>query len=296
MNRGSSRKLQGKILITFLIVTDAQTGWSDDDIRLLKGCHQVSTLRMRAEAKTYGVDLSVELNYIPCTISQKFTRSNYETTSREALLAAGFSSPETVSAELQKKHGVDAAPILMCINREERSFAFIRTDGSFGQEYSVIFGKEDDYRHELYHQFGAQDFYQPSILHTVASHYFPESVMIRTDGRVDPFTAYLLGWQSTVTENVLLLLEACEDMTEKEWTNDYVTDTFTGTRSVTLGFGTYTGEFKNGYICGQGIMEYQNGARYEGEWFNGVRHGEGVYQSADGTVQRGTWRMNRFMG
>ena len=157
----------------------------------------------------------------------------------------------------------------------------------------MLYGRDEDFRHELYHLFGARDYYLPSIVNTLAEHYFYNSIMLSTNGWADEFTAYLLGWKKTVTQKVLDFLEGCKDL--ENW-NDYDAGSFTGEQTLTLNFGTYTGEFKKGLICGQGKMVYLNGDVYEGAWLDGVRHGQGTLTKQNGEVLSGTWEYNLFRG
>ena len=120
--------------------------------------------------------------------------------------------------------------------------------------------------------------------------------MISTDGWADEFTAFLLGWKKTVTQKGLDFLEGCRDLSAKDWTNDYDEGYFTGEKTLTLHYGTYTGEFKDGLIHGQGKMVYQNGDVYEGTWKESVRHGQGTLTKANGEVLSGLWEYNLFRG
>jgi len=53
---------------------------------------------------------------------------------------------------------------------------------------------------------------------------------------------------------------------------------------------SYSGEWKDGRICGRGVFLWANGDRFEGEWKDDLQHGQGTYASADGSVYYGGWK------
>ena len=61
----------------------------------------------------------------------------------------------------------------------------------------------------------------------------------------------------------------------------------------------YIGEFKDGYIHGQGqgTCWWANGSKYVGEWKNSCRHGKGTEYAADGQISKeGVWENNVYVG
>ncbi len=218
MNRGDSRKLQGKILLTFFLVSDNQSHWTADAVQKLKTAHSQAPTMMKAEAASYGVSLDVTCKYILCTISGSMSRSEYKQGVQQALSAAGFSDPDKVSPALEEQFGVDDAPILFCVNRSERSCAVPSTDLR-GFEYGVLYGNKEDYRHELYHLYGAKDLY-PKSVKTIAESFFPTSVMLDSSLAVDELTAYLIGWTNTLSEKAVAFLEATKHINRNNFKDD----------------------------------------------------------------------------
>lgn len=218
INRGDSRKLQGKILLTFFLVSDSQSRWTADAVQKLKTAHGQATAMMKAEAASYGVTLDVTCKYFLCSISGSMSRSEYSTGVRQALSAAGFSDPDKVSPALEEQYGVDDAPILFCVNRSERSFAIPCTNLR-GFEYGVLYGNTEDYRHELYHLYGAKDLYPKSVKH-IAEKHFPTSVMLDSSLAVDELTAYLIGWTDTLSEKAVAFLEATKHINSNNFKDD----------------------------------------------------------------------------
>jgi len=295
-NRGDTKRLVGKVLVNFFLITDDKTTWTDYDLRVLKGSHKIATARLLAEAKSYGVNLELKFNYVPCTISGVYDRDNSPTAqAKEAMRSVGYSTPNNVVNLLRREHGVDEVALLFCYNAPNRSFALPTADAS-GFEYAVLYGRDEDYRHELLHLFGARDFYLPPAIDTLANHYFPDSVMLSSNGRMDEFTAYLVGWRWKIGQKGAAFLESCKDLTADAWDEGEEENHFTGTKTVVRANGTYTGEFRNGIIFGKGKMVYNNGDVYEGDWQNGLRHGQGTLTKQNGEVQSGVWEYDKFKG
>lgn len=206
-NRGDCRELKGKVLITFFLVSDDDSRWDTASVKKLKEAHENAKKLMVSEAASYGVTLEVTLNYIRCTVEGSFGRDNHRNRIGDVFAAAGFSDKNKVSRTLEQKYEVDAAPLLICVNRSERSFATNNKTDVRGLEYAVLFGKNEDFRHELYHLFGAKDLY-PKSVKTLGQMYFPTSVMLDSSLVVDDLTAYLMGWTETASEKVIKFLDA----------------------------------------------------------------------------------------
>jgi len=208
-DKGDSRKLLGKVMLTFFLVSDSENRWDAGSVDTLRKTHEKATERMKAEAERYGVTLEVTRKYIPCTINGSMSRANYsyETCIVPALAAAGFSDPSKVSAALEKQFDVDDAAIIFCVNQAGGSFArmsYVPT----GFEFAVVYGSRTDYRHELYHMYGAMDLYLGSVK-AFAQSYLPTSVMLHASlGMMDGLTAYLIGWTDTLSAKATAFLEA----------------------------------------------------------------------------------------
>jgi len=60
--------------------------------------------------------------------------------------------------------------------------------------------------------------------------------------------------------------------------------------------GKYEGEFEDGAFSGVGTRWYSNGNKYEGEWKNGDRTGNGTFWSSDGSKYEGEYLKNERDG
>lgn len=59
---------------------------------------------------------------------------------------------------------------------------------------------------------------------------------------------------------------------------------------------TFRGRFKRGARFGFGDLSHTDGWRYEGHYLNGKRHGHGKWTDNEGQVLEGQWRQGRFEG
>lgn len=216
VNRGDSKRLLGKVLICFFVLSDDEKIWTDEDLKVLKGYHNLSLRHMKAEASRYGVTLDVQLHYIPCTYDGLLLRSESQAQVREVLASLGYSDPNRVAPQLMREFDVSSAALLFCIPSDERSFSYPSASPS-GFEYAVLYGKSEDFRHELYHLYGARDFYLPDKVEAAAQRYFPNSIMLFTNGSMDDLTAYLVGWSRGITEKALLFLEEIKTFTASDF-------------------------------------------------------------------------------
>ena len=66
--------------------------------------------------------------------------------------------------------------------------------------------------------------------------------------------------------------------------------------TLTLPYGSYVGELKDGKPHGQGTCTYADGDKYVGEYRDGKPHGQGTFTYPDGRVKKGTWRDGEFVG
>ena len=97
-------------------------------------------------------------------------------------------------------------------------------------------------------------------------------------------------------------------------------NTLTGTATIRLGEGTYTGELVDGVPEGKGKIIWDSGDSYDGQWHYGaangygtmywqkegttytgylenwVLQGEGTCTFADGSVLSGKWENGKFTG
>ena len=71
--------------------------------------------------------------------------------------------------------------------------------------------------HEALHQFGAKDFYYPQSLKILAETFFGESIMLaHSCDKIDPLTAYLIGWTNSVDFSTEAFLRTTSSYTQED--------------------------------------------------------------------------------
>lgn len=296
--RGPCKELEGDVLLTVVFVDDKQASWTDEAKKTTKAAHQEATNKLLAEAKNYGAQLDLSFQYLSCAIQEDpVIITDYQDWTNAALQACGLPDKSAVDAHLKNKHQVDAAPILFYVNYTGRSFA-LQQESEGNCEYAIFFSNAHDYRHELYHLFGAEDYYFPSRVTTSAKALFPNSIMLVTEKDVvtDALTAYLIGWTDELSAEAKTLLDDTLSMTKEEIDTERKDSTFTGTKTKRYASGTYTGEFVAGLQHGHGKMVWDSGTVYEGEWVNGTIHGEGTIVWDSGITYTGEFADGELHG
>ncbi len=208
--RGDCKALTGKVLLNFYMVSDGDCIWTDQAIDEFKQATNDALHLMNLDAQRFGIDLEVTCDYVPISMPEQMIRNEYLKFIPKILQSLGYEDKNTVSPTLAAKHGPDSAAVIFCFNRDERSFA-LPTSNEHGFEYCVLYGAKEDFRHEVYHLYGARDLYTPDHIDTISARFFPDSVMRVSGGMVvDPLTAFLLGWSNRMDDRVKDFLEAVD--------------------------------------------------------------------------------------
>ena len=292
---GDCRTLLGNVVVTFVLADDSSGAWTEEDITQFKKESLEAGQKLLADAKEYGGKLQLFLNYVRCKVQGCVSIDKYKAWVKSALEAAGLPSDGTANKYLEKRYSADEAPVLFCVNYKGRAFASPAYAKS-GFEYAVLYKGDSDFRHELYHIFGAKDFYYPESVQTESKLHFAESVMNNGAEKADPFTAYLVGWCPTPSPAASAFLNATASVTEKEVNAARKEKTYTGCKTIPYGDGTYTGQLETGSPNGRGTHVYGGGNVYDGEWDHGTFEGHGTFKWVDGSVYTGGWHKNMYHG
>lgn len=288
-NKGFCKNLDGKILIDFVFVSDAESVW-DDETRKKAENELISEIqKLEAEASEFGA--KPNLYYISTDVSLdiKADRDNTEEWTEKAMSVLGYSSLRWAQLALEASDGYDCAPIVFVLNKSGRSFANQVISSETGSETVVLYVDETSaFRHELLHLFGARDFYYPIEVENAADRYLKNSIMNDSDeGVVDDLTAFLIGWTDELSSNSVSFLEATKNLTKNYISAERDKDRFTGYGTKTFGDGTYTGDMVVGVPQGEGAYTWDNGDYYIGSWENGIRTGKGKFIWVNGDVYEG---------
>lgn len=292
---GISSKLVGDVRVIVIFVTNPASSWSYEEMTAVQTAHEDMTAEILAEAASRGVDLNLSMEYHLATVNEDLPDEGTTDWADAALASIGLPPAATASADLETKYGVDEAPILFYLNTTGRAYALPSRHGNHS-EYAFFFHADEGavrYRHELYHLFGAKDFYYPSDVKVLAESYFPGSTMLTSEigvAMTDDLTAYLIGWTEEPSASALSFLNDTSYLTPEYMTEQHEAETFTGyVEDYDDGDGLYTGYLDFGVPQGVGTKVWNDGRRYEGEWDYGTFHGKGTYTWADGSTYEGDW-------
>lgn len=292
-DQGISATLTGDVLITTIFVSDQATDWTAAEMKEIKMGHKTMTDAILAEAKAWGVELSLTLEYRTASVTQDLATASHNDWYQSALKSAGLTS--TASTDLEKTRKVKEAPILFYLDLTGRAFAAPMKSKSTRPEYAVFYSDDAGciyYRHELYHLFGAKDYYYPAAVKTLGESYFPDSVMMSAglDSETDPLTAYLIGWTDQLSAQAQAFLQETNWITAEYMKEENAKETHTGyVENWAMDDGTYTGYLVSGVQQGQGTMIWNDGRSYTGNWDYGQFHGQGTYVWANGDSYQGNF-------
>ncbi len=190
---GAVRQLRGNILITVYFVTDTVSGWTAAYENEYRKVHDKAMLDLENEARQRKIPLRI---HTVCKHIHTTTKCTLEYSKRWLDRWMSHCPPDSAP-------GYDAKPVILVLNKRLRSFATVvyTTDKPHSEskrEVSVIGRGCSGFEnrticHELFHNFGASDLYEPSKVQELAELYLPDSIM--NDGiLVDALTAYCIGW------------------------------------------------------------------------------------------------------
>ncbi len=296
---GISSNLTDDVRVIVIFTSIPSAPWTSEEMEAAQADFETMTNQIMDEAASYGANLNLSLEFHTSSINQKeVTQDNAANFANVALAFAGLPSLETASRDLEREYNVKQAPIIFCLNYHDRSHAHSQYSNgqySIGQsEYAFVFRSTNGFTsfpHELYHIFGAQDFYFPADVKALAEDCFANSAMLISEGtHADDLTAYLISWTDTPSDTALSFLQDTAHLTPEYMSQQHDLETFTGAvEDYDTGDGTYTGNLDYGIPQGYGVKVWNDGERYEGEWDYGSFHGEGTYTWTDGTVYSGSW-------
>ena len=297
---GISSKLVGDVRVIVIFVTNPSSSWTYEEMTKVQTGHEAMTAEILAEAASYGVSLNLSMEYHLATVDMELPDDDTDAWADAALASVGLPPSTTASADLEAEYGVDEAPILFYLNHSGRAYALPYQHGDHS-EYAFFFNADEGavrYRHELYHLFGAKDFYYPAEVTSAAENYFPNSTMLVSEEAVtDDLTAYLIGWTDTPSDSALAFLNDTAHLTAEYMAEQNDHETFTGyVTDYADADGTYTGYLDFGVPHGFGSKVWNDGRSYEGDWDYGTFHGKGTYTWPNGNSYTGEFTNGRLNG
>ena len=298
---GISSKLKDDVRVVIIFTGLLSAPWTTEEMEAAQADFQDMSNHIMAEAASYGTTLNLSLEFHTASVFKTSVPNDNSTDFIDAVLeSVGLPSSQSASHDLEKEYNVDEVPIIFCLNYHDRSHAQSQYYGGHS-EYAFLFRDTNgfsSYPHELYHIFGAKDFYYPADVKELAEYYFPHSTMLISEGTsVDELTAYLIGWTDEVSDVALSFLQDTAHLTPEYMSEQHDLETFTGfVTDYDDGDGIYTGYLDFGVPQGFGTKVWNDGRSYEGDWDYGTFHGEGTYTWADGTTYTGSWNQGQQHG
>lgn len=290
MDKGRCGKLIGNVTVTVIVTDDTVSRWDSASRAELVASLSAQEKMLEEDAQSYGVTLDITFSYIDVAIDMEAKPSaglldgSWE---GPAIIKAGFSSKNNAQAELDASNDADSNPIMIALNKTGRAYA--RQAASKSQSERLVLYSSDytAFRHELYHLYGAEDFYYPEDVKTLCSTLLPESIMNDGD-KIDPLTAFIIGWDEELDQNAYEFLQKTAHLTEDYLDDENEKQSVTGyVTNHKLSYGTYTGYLERGVPNGEGKLVYTNGDVAEGNFLGGNLNGKGTYKWVDGAVYVG---------
>ncbi len=315
---GVCKKLIGKVELFFVFVDDPQSDWTPEEKTSATEQLNAEIAALEKEALNFGVTLEIHPYYTSLKLASSADHGEIHVWEHLYARQNGYDSLAIMQRDRALSSSPSSAPVVFLFNYTGRSYAYSDTRPD-QPEVAVLFEMEA-FRHELFHLYGAKDFYYHQLTESSAKKYLPGSIMNDGNG-IDDLTAYTIGWMETLTENAAAFLEATAKITYEDLILAQTGDQFTGVGSFEYGDGSlyvgdlvfgvphgegkvtspdgsvYEGSMEGGYPHGEGkFTDVTNGYCYEGEFNYGALHGEGTLTYDDGTVYIGSFKDSSFHG
>ena len=217
---GPNRKLIGNVELLCIFVNHGTNSkgessyWSESDKQeIFDGLWKDAGI-IEDKAASYGVELSFTSSYFEFTVPPEYSVAwdDNPTPWFDYIMENYFNNSDHSVPDVQnyyeKSYNKDYMPLLFFFNKDGRCYCYQseltpKYEG-FVNEFAVYYpstmSSDRSIAHELFHLFGAQDYYYPATVKEAAQKYFPDSVMLLGDGEIDDLTAYLIGWTDTPSE------------------------------------------------------------------------------------------------
>ena len=217
--QGDCEEMLGDVNVLVIFVSDTLSKWDAESIEAAKRTFADHETNMEAAAKRYGAEMEMTMTFLEATIAIPFVFEAGKpiTPAYSALKKLGMGDAFYDQEILEKQYEADSVPVLFVLNRQGRAFALAMDAQTDLLECAVIYGDDlSSVRHELYHIFGAQDFYFPDETIAAQEKYLPNSIMNNHYHDVDDLTAFLIGWLDELSQNALNFLEDTNHLTKEE--------------------------------------------------------------------------------
>ncbi len=294
-DKGSCRSLTGNVhVVLFLINDPIDFNQEENSMSELKRNFSL----IEEAAADHGKNLKLTLSEV--RVDTYLSYNSYKGDSKsyaEAIVQkAGYLNLSDFDRQTKVYFSSDYVVPVFCTGGIGRAFANSARNLS-SNEYIVLMSSLHPIPHEIMHLFGAQDFYSPVRLQNEAAKAFGKSIMLNSeDIAIDDFTAYLIGWESELSETAQGFYQNVYDITKEEAERENGLSLGDGKGIIVNSYGIYKGDYVGGSPHGYGKLIFNDGRIYEGYWYNGNFNGEGTYTYEDGSVYHGQWEKGERNG
>ncbi|MBR5786523.1 MAG: hypothetical protein IKY41_07515 [Clostridia bacterium] len=215
--KGCCQNLSGKVILTVVFVDDEISVWDAEAIESERIFIQNELVLLTHDAQKYDVQLEIKAEYMHISVDGEVGKPA-ESPQWLAKIAEKLEiSPALeINSILEKKYATDEAPVIFILNRTGRAYASSGKTETW-PEFALIYSEEDAFRHELYHLYGAVDFYLYKDALAASKIFLPNTIM-SSGTETDPLTAYQIGWADTLSASALSFLESTAHITSKDIT------------------------------------------------------------------------------
>ena len=217
-NKGSSKRLVGKIGVITVFVSDSHNHWSAlDRARFQENLHSGLYKLMRA-ASCKQIPLSFSCDFIEATMSMNCTLDNRSEWSNQCIYqhTGIWESLFNFQRRYKERHQLDETVVLFVLEKPFRSAASPTTWPCMA-EYCILSSDDNSYviMHEMLHLFGAVDLYYPRAVVDYLTRTGYVSIMKDyLSEKIDSLTAYLIGWTDEIDAQAVQLLQQTKHYTQ----------------------------------------------------------------------------------
>ena len=218
---GMNGKMKGRINLICSFVNNSQSHWTDSAVNEMINGVWKDVAYLEQQASRYGVYLKFAVSSDRLTVpaDQEYRWIDYLLETRYQNSAHNLGE---VGAYFAKAGNYDQCSFLFYFNTPGRCVCYSakRPYSAGVNEYAIFYPSTmDDERsaaHELYHLYGAVDYYFPATVKKAGEKYFPKSSMLIGRREMDELTAYLIGWTDSYSANALAFMNAVAGVTREE--------------------------------------------------------------------------------
>lgn len=225
-NKGTCKQLKDDLYICFIFMDDDESSWSTSEINQI-WFDQIKEAMyfINLNANYYKVHLDIKkglysscerntnVRYKGSINTDLFKKSVEKDVMEQVAKSLNFKSKQDMHQYLLTYTNKKQIAYVIMLNKKGISYAMDHVQGNSDHlEYCVIFngylGSEKNCTsstivHEIFHLFGAEDYYDPYGKYPkrkqIAEKYYPNDIMLVIyrniyQNTVDKYTAYTLGW------------------------------------------------------------------------------------------------------